>query len=73
MGIAGKIDWRIYFEVSNSMMNALVSRRKVMIGGLAAGSVMVAGGAFHLGLRTAPGALVLSQSEINVVEQASRV
>jgi hypothetical protein len=55
------------------MMNALVSRRKVMIGGVAAGSVIIAGGAFQLGFRAAPGALVLSQFEINVVEQASRV
>jgi len=60
-------------EAAGLMVNALVSRRSILIGGVAAGTVMAAGGYLFVGSQVAPGALVLSQIELEVVEQAARV
>ena len=54
-------------------MNALVSRRSVLVGGVAAGGLLVAGGALVVSGEAAPGASVLSQAELDVVEQAARI
>ena len=54
-------------------MNAIVSRRAVLAGGVAAGSLLVGGGTFVLSSRPAPGAVVLSEGELAVIEQAARV
>ena len=54
-------------------MNAIVSRRAVLAGGVAAGSLLAGGVTFVLASKPAPGALVLSKTEFAVIEQASRV
>ena len=54
-------------------MNALVSRRTVMIGGAVAGTVFVSGAGLRWMGAVAPGAMVLSSLEMDIVEAVSEV
>ena len=54
-------------------MNAIVSRRAVLVGGVTAGSLLAGAAVFTFASRPAVGAAVLSEIELAVVEQAARV
>jgi hypothetical protein len=54
-------------------MRTLVSRRSVLVSGVAAGGLLAAGGWVRWARKPAEGALVLSAPEIEVVEAATRV
>ena len=55
------------------MKYALISRRSLMIGGVAAGGLMAAAGGAWLKMGPAPGFVVLSAFEVAVGEQATRI
>ena len=55
------------------VMNAIVSRRAVLVGGVTAGSLLAGAAVFTFASRPAAGAAVLSEIELAVVEQAARV
>ena len=54
-------------------MGTLVSRRSLLLSGVAAGGLLAAGGGIRWARQPAAGALVLSQPEHEVVEAAARV
>ena len=54
-------------------MNAIVSRRTVIVGGVVAGGLLAGSAAFAVRSRPAQGATVLSETEFKVIEQAARV
>ena len=54
-------------------MNAIVSRRAILIGGISAGGLLAGGAGVALLGRPASGAAVLSEAELAVIEQAARV
>jgi len=60
-------------EAAGLMVNALVTRRSILIGGVTAGGLMAVGASIFIGSEVAPGFMVLSQIESDVVEQAARV
>ena len=54
-------------------MGELISRRSILVGGVTAGALMAASGAFVTMSRPAAGAQVLSAVELDVIEAAARV
>jgi hypothetical protein len=54
-------------------MGSLVSRRSLLVSGIAAGGLLAAGGGVRWARQPAPGSLLLSGSEQDVVEAAARV